>query len=375
MTVITAITTPLAASSCARLPVATTRRRPGWSVTFSILLHVVLLAVAIIAAQHKRSVTQSVPPASVAMVFESGGKTPPSVANPAPLSPNQQASPAPQPSQPPPPRPAPTVEQPPPAAPPVEQPLPTPPTEVPPPPEVVPPAPEVAPPPPAPAPPPVPAPQAAPQPLPAAPAPLTNTPATQVPAPEALPLPPPAPVPAPEAAPRPEAPRLARPREAARPVSPPHAGPAFPAPMDFSLGSRVAPLDAAPPRPRASPGTIDMSFAPMMGGGDITQVHPQGKGDDVGEDWFNEVAAWWLRHRFYPTEAGRLQQQGDVQLRLVVGRDGRVEAVDVEQKSGSPWLDLGALAVFRDAKLPPLPPDVRDPNVTVDFTIHYVIIR
>ena len=100
----------------------------------------------------------------------------------------------------------------------------------------------------------------------------------------------------------------------------------------------------------------------MMGGGDITQLHPQGKGDDVGEDWFNEVAAWWLRHRFYPNEAARLEQEGDVVLRLVVGRNGRVEAVDVEQKSGSPWLDLGALAVFRDAKLPPLPPDVQGPQ-------------
>ncbi len=89
---------------------------------------------------------------------------------------------------------------------------------------------------------------------------------------------------------------------------------------------------------------------------------------------FNEVAAWWLRHRFYPSEAGRLQQEGDLGLRLVVGRDGRVHAVDVEQKSGSSWLDLGALAVFRDAKLPPLPPDVTDPDITVQFT-HYVIIR
>jgi periplasmic protein TonB len=145
--------------------------------------------------------------------------------------------------------------------------------------------------------------------------------------------------------------------------------------MDFSLAPRAVVPEAAPPRPRASPGTLDLSFAPMMGGGDITQLHPQGKGDDVGEDWFNEVAAWWLRHRFYPNEAGRLNQEGDVMLRLVVARDGRVEAVDVEQKSGSQWLDLGALAVFRDAKLPPLPPDVRDPNVTVDFTIHYVIIH
>jgi len=112
-----------------------------------------------------------------------------------------------------------------------------------------------------------------------------------------------------------------------------------------------------------------------MGGGDITQLHPEGKGDDVGDDWFSLVAAWWLRHRFYPSEAARLQQEGEVTLRLVVAQSGRVEAVDVDQRSGSPWLDMGALAIFRDAKLPPLPQDVRDPNVTVDFTIHYEIVR
>ena len=60
----------------------------------------------------KRSLPQATPPASVAMVFESGGKTPPSIANPAPVAPNRQASPAPQPSAPSPPPPAPPVEQP-----------------------------------------------------------------------------------------------------------------------------------------------------------------------------------------------------------------------------------------------------------------------
>ncbi len=395
----TAAMTPLAASSAVRLPRAPPRRRIGWPVALSVLLHLALLAVAIVAAQHKRTPPQAVPPASVAMVFEGGGNTPPSIANPAPVSPNRQASPAPQASEPPPPPPAPPVEQtqPLPIAPPAEI---QPPTVVPPTQEVAPPAPETTPPaqeatpPPVPAPPPepAPAPQATPQPLPEVTAPPSAAPATEASAPEAVPLPPPAPVPVPQATPHPAPlppvpvpaqqvrpppapPRLPRPREAARPLSPPRAGPAFPAPMDFSLGPRATGPQVAPPRPHESPGTIDLSFAPIMGGGDITQLHPQGKGDDVGEDWFNEVAAWWLRHRFYPSEAARLLQEGDVTLHLVVGRDGRVQAVDIEQKSGSPWLDLGALAIFRDAKLPPLPPNVRDPNVTVSFDIHYVIIR
>jgi len=120
---------------------------------------------------------------------------------------------------------------------------------------------------------------------------------------------------------------------------------------------------------------MDLSFAPVMGGGDITQLHPQGKGDDVGADWLNEVSAWWIRHRFYPDEAARLQQEGDVVLRLKVGQSGHVETLDLERGSGSPWLDMGAEAVFRNANLPPLPGNVHDPDVTLQFTIHYEILK
>jgi len=120
---------------------------------------------------------------------------------------------------------------------------------------------------------------------------------------------------------------------------------------------------------------MDLSFSSTLGGGDITQLHPKGKGDTVGADWFNEVSAWWIRHRFYPNEAARMQQEGDVTLRLVVAPSGHVESLELEDGSGSPWLDMGAEAVFRSANLPPLPGNIQDPNITVDFTIHYEIVR
>jgi periplasmic protein TonB len=120
---------------------------------------------------------------------------------------------------------------------------------------------------------------------------------------------------------------------------------------------------------------MDLSFSPSLSGGDITQLHAQGKGDKVGADWFNEVSAWWIRHRFYPEEAARLAQQGDVVLQLVVAPSGHVESLVLEQGSGSPWLDMGAEAVFRSANLPPLPGNIQDPNITVDFTIHYQVVR
>jgi len=120
---------------------------------------------------------------------------------------------------------------------------------------------------------------------------------------------------------------------------------------------------------------MDLSFTPVLGDGDITQLHPQGKGDDVGADWLNLVSQWWIQHRFYPDEAARLQQEGDVVLRLKVAQSGHVETLDLVQGSGSPWLDMGAESVFRNANLPPLPGNVHDPDISLQFTIHYEILR
>jgi len=145
--------------------------------------------------------------------------------------------------------------------------------------------------------------------------------------------------------------------------------------MNLSLGSPTTESSAAPPRPKPFAGVMDLSYAANVGGGDITQLHPNGKGEDVGADWLNEVSAWWIRHRFYPEEAARLNQEGNVVLQLRVGQNGHVQAVDLEQGSGSPWLDMGALSVFRNANLPPLPGNVHDPNISLRFTIHYEILH
>lgn len=105
------------------------------------------------------------------------------------------------------------------------------------------------------------------------------------------------------------------------------------------------------------------------------QLHAHGKGDEPGADWFNLLEAWWRRHGYYPEQAAHLDQEGDVTLHLTMMRSGKVQAVEVEHRSGSQWLDLAALAVFRGADLPPLPHDATDPDLDLDLTIHYVIIR
>ncbi len=57
----------------------------------------------------------------------------------------------------------------------------------------------------------------------------------------------------------------------------------------------------------------------------------------------------------------------------MVNHDGRVTAARLTTASGSVWLDQGALALFRDANLPPLPPQTDKPQIPVDLRIHYIL--
>ena len=52
-------------------------------------------------------------------------------------------------------------------------------------------------------------------------------------------------------------------------------------------------------------------------------------------------------------QQGQLDEGGNVRVRIVISSDGRVTSIDVVQSSGSGVLDAAALAVFRNARLPP----------------------
>jgi periplasmic protein TonB len=135
------------------------------------------------------------------------------------------------------------------------------------------------------------------------------------------------------------------------------------------------PTRADPVRPSFSRRpSIDLAFAP---GRFDDELQPFARADDphVGDNWFSLVAAWWRRHAYYPPEAGMNGEQGVVTVRVLVRRDGKVESVQLESPTSSPWLNMASVAVFRNADLPPLPSEVTDNAVPVHFTIHYVIVH
>lgn len=140
--------------------------------------------------------------------------------------------------------------------------------------------------------------------------------------------------------------------------------------MTFSLGG-----PAAPPSVRRRTGRgIDLSLGHGVIGAQDTNIFGRSDSKEVGPDWYNRFAAWWDRHGYYPPQAGRNGEQGEVVLDLVVLRSGRVQRVALASGSGSQWLDMAALGVFRDASLPPLPSDAA-PSVPFTLTIHYQIKR
>jgi periplasmic protein TonB len=154
-------------------------------------------------------------------------------------------------------------------------------------------------------------------------------------------------------------------------------------PFAYSLGTTGSASAASaslvprhPLGPRAGrPRTLDLSFGPVQGGSLSPSASVQMEGVQVSNDWLNLVAAWWRRHSYYPPQAGQNGEEGDVTLHMRVDRDGRVEGLELISRSGSQWLDMAALSVFRDANLPPLPPDMPEAQIPFHVTIHYVIIR
>jgi TonB family protein len=142
--------------------------------------------------------------------------------------------------------------------------------------------------------------------------------------------------------------------------------------MNYTFGPRAHPTArSAPAQPNRY---ADLSMGPAARGNLDTTPFGEITGTNVGPDWRNALSAWVHAHAYYPDQAIQLDQSGDSTVRVVTNPDGRVTSVELEAKSGSPWLDLALLALFRGAHLPPLPPSEKEP-MTFNFTMRYILIH
>jgi TonB family protein len=145
--------------------------------------------------------------------------------------------------------------------------------------------------------------------------------------------------------------------------------------MNFAFGGPPVPKQQtmAPPRPRL-PGSIDMSLGPAAkGAADLTPMSAHDI-EAAGADWRNALSRWVAAHAYYPPQARRDGEEGDAKVHILMEPGGKVKSVELVGKSGSVWLDLALLSLFRDQTLPRLPPSETHP-FDFDFTMHFRLIR
>jgi TonB family protein len=120
--------------------------------------------------------------------------------------------------------------------------------------------------------------------------------------------------------------------------------------------------------------SIDMSLGPASKG--VADPTPYSDSDEgrEGADYRNALSKWVSEHAYYPEQARRDGDEGDVAVCVIAEPNGMVKDVHLIGKSGSTWLDLALLSVFRDQRIP-LPLYGTNELINFKFTMHYVLIR
>jgi periplasmic protein TonB len=171
--------------------------------------------------------------------------------------------------------------------------------------------------------------------------------------------PPPTPAPAPDVPPPP-------------PVQQAEAPPPTPA---------LAPMPVPPPpppTPQAHPTRTPLQRAAARVPGNPAGAPAHGPAGQNGASdanngaaWMGKLKQWWDQHSFYPEEASQTNEGGNVKVHIVIAADGQVTSIALVQGSGLSVLDAAALAVFRNAHLPPFPPGTPAQPADVVVTLHY----
>lgn len=129
----------------------------------------------------------------------------------------------------------------------------------------------------------------------------------------------------------------------------------------------AAPSQAAAAAAAAAPmalATDERAAAPAEGSVSEAQALPPG--------WQKAVMAHLGRHKRYPVEARQKRLEGEVLLRFVMDRTGKIRSASLTKPSGAPILDAEALAMLvRAQPLPSLPTQVKGEQVELVVPINY----
>ena len=164
-------------------------------------------------------------------------------------------------------------------------------------------------------------------------------PAPPAPPPPA-PAPPPAPVPEAKPKPKPEPARKAKVVQREKPIVTPTPAPApVPAPAPAP-----APAEPSAPVAKAAPSPSPVPAPPAPAGPSVPDTA------SLVEQYRSALLAEARRHKAYPTAAVDNGWEGEVLVRMAIGADGAIAALEVRSSSGYPLLDRQAVEMFRRAK-------------------------
>ena len=207
-------------------------------------------------------------------------------------------------------------------------------------------------------------------------------PAASIPIPDVVSTPQPAELPLSAQAPAPTLVPTASPLQPAD-LPPPPEPPLLKVPPSRPVPLARAPSSPLLPRPNRSPPQRVTTVRPaptsdMTGTGEAPVRATEGSNSpgrtsaaNNGAAWMGRLRQWWDQNSFYPREASQTNEGGNVRVHITISRDGRVTSIELVQSSGSSVLDVAALAVFRNARLPPLPPGIPPQPADVVVTLHY----
>jgi protein TonB len=131
---------------------------------------------------------------------------------------------------------------------------------------------------------------------------------------------------------------------------------------------------AHPPRPptqrAAARAAANPSGAPAHAAAGQNAAGRAGDANN-GAAWMGKLKQWWDLHSFYPKEASLTNEGGSVKVHIVIAADGQIMSIEVVQSSGLSVLDAAAVAVFRNAHLPPPASGTPAQPADVVVTLHY----
>jgi len=196
----------------------------------------------------------------------------------------------------------------------------------------------------------------------------TPEPPAPTPAPAAPDVPPPPQVQQAEVTPPPPDVPPPPPVEQAEIPPPPPPPPPTPVPPPPKPVEQVHP-PPAPPQRAATRAPVKPAGAPAHA--TAGQSGASNASDASNAAWMGKLKQWWDQHSYYPKEASLTNEGGNVRVHIVIAPDGEVTLIEVVQSSGLSVLDAAAVAVFRNAHLPPFPPGTPAQPADVVVTLHY----